>query len=178
MPRVVVPRGWPPARVLLLRERMKRSLLLVAMLSLPAFAGPSQPTTAPASIYRFDVAIAGIDPAPATYTLILAEDKPGSLHSGPNIPYALGSANTTQREQLGMELKLRYSQHDSVLLVEGDFDMRSVVGSNSANPSWSKVDVADIVVPVTPGKSTLLTSVYDLAAHRRYEVTVTAQRVL
>jgi hypothetical protein len=35
-----------------------------------------------------------------------------------------------------------------------------------------------VVVPLTPGKATLFTSVYDLAAHKRYEVTLTAQRVL
>jgi hypothetical protein len=156
---------------------MKASLPILAVLSSTALAAPVQPTPT-VSVYRFDVSIAGIEPSPATYTLILAEDRPGQVHSGPNIAYVSGSAGAVQREQLGVDLGLRYVERNGVLLVEGDFSMRSVVAPTGPNPSWAKVGVGDVVVPVTPGKPTLFTSVYDLAAHKRYEVTVTAQRVL
>jgi hypothetical protein len=155
---------------------MKATLPLVALLSSTALAAPAP--TPPASVYRFDVSVAGIDVSPATYTLLLAEDTRGKLHSGPNIPYVGGSPVASMRENLGMDLELRYEGRNGMLLVDGSFWMRTVVVPTSPNPSWSQVHVQDVVVPVTPGKPTLFTSVYDLAAHKRYEVTLTAQRVL
>ena len=159
---------------------MKASLPVLAILSSTALASAAAPATPPppASVYRFDITITGIETTPATYTMLLAEDIRGKLHSGPNIPYVGGAPVASMREQLGMDLDLRYVDHGGTLLVDGSFGMRSVVVPTSANPSWSKVDVDDVVVPVTPGKSSLFTSVYDLAAHKRYEVTLTAQRVM
>jgi hypothetical protein len=155
---------------------MKASLPLLAVLSSTAVA--AAPTTAPASVYRFDVSIAGIDASPATYTLLLAENIRGELHSGPNISYFGGSPAGSIRKELGMDLKLRYAEHNGVLLVDGEFRMSAIANPSAPNPNWTQVDVGDVVVPLTPGKATLFTSVYDLAAHKRYEVTLTAQRVL
>jgi len=159
-----------------------RSSIVLLLLCSPAIAAPPTPGTpapGPASIYRFDVSVTGIDAAPATYTMIVAEDRQSKLRSGPNIAYPAGGSSATQREQLGMELELSYSQHAGVLLVEGDFGMTSLVPSaGTSSPTWEQLQVRDLVAPVTPGKPTLLTSVYDIATHRRYEVTITAQRLI
>lgn len=152
--------------------------LLVLLASSTAFASPSSGPPAPASFYRFDVSIAGVDASPVTYTLVLGEDRPGILRTGPNIPLAAASGSWS-REQLGMDLDLSYMQHGGVLLVEGEFGISALVSPPSAaKPTWGRLEAKNLFVPVTPGKPTQLASLYDVTTHRRYEVTVTAQRVM
>jgi hypothetical protein len=66
-----------------------------------------------------------------------------------------------------------------VLLVEGEFSMSALVNAGTtSSPTWGRLHVKDLVVPVSPGKPTLLTSVYDVSVHRRYDVTITAQKLM
>ncbi|HEY1814577.1 MAG TPA: hypothetical protein VGG74_19630 [Kofleriaceae bacterium] len=160
---------------------MMRSLIVTALLCSPALAAPGSsppPQAAPPSVYRFDVSVAGIDATPATYTMVLAENRRGELSSGTNIAYPT-AAGATSREQLGMELELSYANHNGVLFVEGEFEMSALVPSaGTSSPTWGRLHVKDLVVPVSPGKPTLLTSVYDVSVHRRYDVTITAQKLI
>jgi len=155
---------------------MKSPLIIVAMLCSPALAAPPGGLPPPSSVYRFDVSITGLDTTPATYALVLAEAQQGRIESGANIPYP--GASGVSRELLGMELKMTYVQRGSVLLLEGDFDVKSLGASGANGPTWNDLRADGLVMPITVGKPMLLTSVYDVAAHRRYEVTITAQRVL
>ncbi|HEY1557946.1 MAG TPA: hypothetical protein VGF94_24120 [Kofleriaceae bacterium] len=149
--------------------------LVLAALCAPALAGP--PPT-PASIYRFDVTINGLDAKPATYTLMLGENQLGHVSSGSNIPYAT-SPTSTARENLGISLEMSYQQHGAVLLVDGGFELTALDPSGSvSNPTWRRVSAHDMIVPVTVGKPTMFTSIYDTTAHKSYEVTVTAQKLL
>src|SRR5580658_3478464 len=111
---------------------MKASLPLLAVLASTTVA--AAPASSPPSVYRFDISIAGIDTSPATYTLLLAEDIRGELHSGPNIAYFGGSAAGSLRKELGVELKLRYSEHNGTLLVDGEFRMSSLANPGAPNP--------------------------------------------
>ena len=157
---------------------MKTSLicsLALAALCSPALAGPPAP---PASIYRFDVTITGLDAKPATYSLMLGENQRGTAESGSNIPYAT-SSTTTSRESLGMKLEMSYQQHAGVLVVDGGFELTALDPSGStANPTWRRIGAHDMIVPVTPGKPTLFTNITDTTAHKTYEVTVTATKLL
>jgi hypothetical protein len=150
------------------------SSLVLAALCTPALAGP----TAPASIYRFDVTITGLDAKPATYTLMLGESQTGRVQSGSNIAYSTSSTSTA-RENLGMSLEMSYTQHAGVLLVDGGFEVTALDPSGSpANPTWRRVSAHDMIVPVTVGKPALLTNIYDTTAHKAYEVTVIAQKLM
>ncbi|HTR52520.1 MAG TPA: hypothetical protein VMJ10_17520 [Kofleriaceae bacterium] len=156
---------------------MKTSLicsLALAALCSPALAGPPPPS----SVYRFDVTITGLDSKPATYTLMLGENQRGTVESGSNIPYAT-SSTTTSRESLGMKLEMSYQPQAGVLVVAGGFDLTALDASGStANPTWRRVGAHDMIIPVTPGKPTLFTNIYDTTAHKTYEVTVTATKLL
>lgn len=157
---------------------MRIAPLFVLLASSTALATPTSAPPAPASVYRFDVAVTGIDASPATYTMLLAENRPSELRSGTNVPFP--APGGVAREQLGMRLELSYAQHGNLLLVEGGFDMSALVpnAAGTGAPTWGRLEAKDLVVPVTPGKPAVFASLYDVATHHRYEVTITAHRAM
>ena len=151
------------------------SAITLAALCSPALAGPPP---MPASVYRFDVTITGLDAKPATYTMMIGENLQGHVQSGSNISFAT-SSTTTARENLGVTIDLAYQQHAGVLIVDGGFEITALDPSGSvSNPTWRRVGAHDMIVPVTAGKPTLFANIYDTTAHKTYEVTVTATKLL
>ena len=173
---------------------MKTLLLaasVTALLTAPALAvvaAPSAPaptasavSPATASFYRFEVSIAGIDEGPkagaATYTLVAEESQRAELRSGWNIPYA-SATGVTSRQQLGLGIELGYTLRGATVVVEGDVEIQGVdPASPAGSPTWRRVS-ARSVVPLVAGQPTQFASVYDIASKHRYEVTITAKRVL
>ena len=157
---------------------MRIAPMLVLLASSTALAAPPAAPPAPASVYRFDLSVTGIDASPATYTMLLAEGHRSELRSGTNVPFTAGGG--IAREQLGMRLDLQYEQRGNMLLVEGGFDMSALVPSTAGTgaPTWGRLEAKDLVVPVTPDKPVMFASLYDVATHHRYQVTITAHRAM
>ena len=172
---------------------MKKLLLtasVVALATTPALAVVAAPASAPpapavspttASFYRFDVSITGIDEAakagPATYTLVAEEGQRAELRSGWNIPYA-AATGVTNRQQLGLSIELGYTLRGQTVVLEGDVEVQGVDPTSPASsPTWRRVS-ARSAVPLVAGQPTLFASVYDIATKHRYEVTITAKRIL
>ncbi len=154
----------------------------VVLASSAALADPPPPD-APRSIYRFDVSVTGVEEgpraAPATYTLILRENQMGSASTGANIALgAAGGAGPAPRQDVGLSLRFTYTLRGEVALLTGYVELSSVEpASGGGAVTLHRVHV-DGVAPVTPGTPALLGSVYDLSTRRRYEVTVTARRLM
>ncbi len=153
----------------------------LAVVAAPSAPAPAAATPATASFYRFDVSITGIDEGPkagaATYTLVAEEGQRAELRSGWNIPYA-SATGVTSRQQLGLGIELGYTLRGATVVLEGDVEIQGVdPASPAGSPTWRRVS-ARSAVPLVAGQPTLFASVYDIASKHRYEVTITAKRVL
>lgn len=150
--------------------------LLVAA---PAHADPPAPAARP--VYRFDFTVVGLDDArsgPATYTLVLQENQTGHVSTGTNIALGSGaSGSAAPRMDVGLNLRFSFERRGAALLLSGGFELSTADATGGGPVSVRRVR-SESVVAVTPGTPALLTSVHDVASHRRYEVTVSAQRVL
>ncbi|HUJ61818.1 MAG TPA: hypothetical protein VLX92_25110 [Kofleriaceae bacterium] len=148
---------------------MKLAIVTVlAMLSAPALA--ETPST-PHALYRFDISIAGLDHDPATYSVFLEENVDGQVSTGANIPLATGT--TTFREQTGLNMHFKFHLRDKIVVLEGDVELSTPTGG----AVFHRVR-AQGVVPINPGTPATFTSLYDITSHHRYEVSVTASRLL
>lgn len=147
----------------------------------PAWADPPSPA-ASRPVYRFDFAVTGVDDgpraSPATYTLVLQENQTGHVSTGTNI--ALGptpAGGAAPRMDVGLNLHFSFAQRGTALLLSGGFELSTADAAGAGPVSIHRVR-SESVVAVSPGTPALVTSVYDLTSHRRYEVTVSAQRVM
>jgi hypothetical protein len=143
---------------------------------------PSAPE-APRPIYRFEFAIRRADDAPnartASYVMHLAENQPGTLSVGSNIP--LQSASTTHpnmapRQDVGLVLHFNFSMQAGTVVLSGTVEI------SGAEPMTNGIAAirrfrADGAIPVVPGRPALFANVTDPATHNTYEITVTATRV-
>jgi len=160
---------------------MRLSPLLLAAVVTPAFADNAPAATPPAAtIYRFEVSITGIeqDPkaAPATYTLTLQENTTGLVSTGANI--AMTSGQNATRQNVGLDIKMSYTLRNGVVVLSGDLEMSAVEATQTNGaPNIHRVR-AENVIPITGTSPTLFTSVYDVVSHRRYEVNVSAKKLL
>lgn len=155
---------------------MKLALAVVvasSVLALPALADPQPQPQQPQparSVYKFDVSITGIDAQPATYAIVVEENERGVLSSGANVQIG----NT--RQELGLQLKLSYSQRGGAIVASGDFEMSNA--DQTSNPvSFHKIRAAGSAA-ITGSKPALLASVYDPQSKKRYEVSVTATKMM
>lgn len=158
------------------------SLLVVVLGAAPAYADPPAPPSSARPVYRFDFAVTGVDDGPrsnpATYTLVLQENQTGHVSTGTNIalgPSANGAA--APRMDVGLNLHFSFAQRGPALLLTGGFELSTADATGGGPVSVHRVR-SESVVAVSPGTPALVTSVYDLTSHRRYEVTVSAQRVM
>ncbi len=147
-----------------------------------AIAAPPPPAPPPpqASIYRFDVAITGLDASakPSTYTLVLEESSHGGLSTGANIPLVAPNQSSATRQDVGLKLSFRYTLRGAVVVLEGEVEVSSADPPTAATAATLHRIRAESVVPITAGTPALFSSLVDITSHRRYEVTVTAQRLL
>lgn len=148
----------------------------------------------PRSVYRIEVSVTGLDEnaraAPATYVVNLLENQAGTVASGANVPLGplpVGSAGSgtlgvpggaSPRQDVGLTIHLAYSLRGSVVLVTGGVEISSADAPGPGTAATIHRVRVEGVTPVTPGTPAVFGSVYDLASHRRYEVTLTARRVL
>ena len=143
-------------------------------------------TTIPAptrSIYRFDFAVHGIDDNPTLFRPQRTRSSPdgrtqsGSVSTGTNVPLVIASTSagptSSARQDVGLNLHFSFAMQGSVLVLTG-----STEGMSSLDPastgSFAAIHRihADGVIPVTPGRPTLVSSVFDLSTRRRYEIMV------
>ena len=158
--------------------------LFAALMLSSSIAGADPPTsTVPAvarSIFRFDFTVHGIDEnphaVPATYTLFLAENQSGSVSTGTNVPLVVTSTSagptSSARQDIGLNLHFSFVIQGAVLVLTGSTEMSSVDPAGTNGLAAIHRMHADGVVPVTPGRPTLVSSVSDLSTHRRYEIMV------
>jgi hypothetical protein len=172
---------------------LARIAAILVLATTSAFAAPAAPAPAPPppgvahsaeptpTFYQLEVAIAGIDTGPqakpSTFTMMLTEGEKETIHTGWNVPYSAGG-NSVQREQLGLSLIFRYTTHGTALVLDGEVELTSGDQTTPAtSPTWHQLR-AQGAIPMVVGTPTLFTSVYDIASKHRYEVTVTAKRLM
>jgi hypothetical protein len=169
------------------RYALSAAGLCAALLLAHGTAHADPPDTATRSVYRIEVSVTGLDasahPTPATYTLVMMENQAGAISSGTNVPLSVGStalpgAPLGPRQDVGLSLHLTYNLRGAVVLLTGEVEFSSVEPNTPGGAAViHRVRVAGTTA-VTPGHPALLGSVFDLVTHRRYEVTVAAQRIL
>lgn len=147
-------------------------------------------TTAPQAarpIYRFDVSITGIETGaqaqPATFTIILEENQVGMVHTGSNVPLVArgapgAAAVVAPRQDVGLSLRFTFTSRGPAVVLNGSVEFSAVDPAAGAGPAVIHRVRVDGAVPVTPGTPTLFGSAYDVTTHRRYEINVTARRLL
>jgi hypothetical protein len=164
---------------------MSKTLVLaaIALAGATASADSAAPAPAPAplSVYRFDVSITNLDTdpkaPPATYSVVLDDEKSGTLEAGANVPLspATGGMQAT-RMNIGVKLGLRYRTAPAgAIVVNGDFELTTADSASSFHRIRAEGATAIASGTASP---TQLASVYDPQTHRRYDITVTAHRVL
>ena len=182
-----------------MKHSIRRPLLTAALAAavltnaLAARADPPAPpaptaheATPPRSLYRLEVTLTGVDPAahpaPATYSLVLLENEMGTLSTGTNIALNAGPGTppgfVSPRQDVGLSLHVMYTLRGAAVLVTSNVELSAADQQASTGPAAIHRVRIDGTVPVTPGHPAVLGSVFDLVSHRRYEVTVAAQRVL
>jgi hypothetical protein len=153
---------------------MRFSPLMLAILATPAFADTAPAATPAPSIYRFEISITGMDPdpkaAPATYTLTLQEGRAGTIATGANI--ALSTGQSAARQNVGLDIKMEYTLRGGTVILDGDVELTALEPNSS---TIHRVRASD-TVPING--TTLFASVYDVVSHRRYEVNVSAKKLL
>jgi hypothetical protein len=153
---------------------MLRSLVIASLLAAPALADSATP---PGSIYRFDIAISGMesDPkaAPATYTLTLEENRGGKFGTGANI-----SISSNMRQNVGLDFEGKFSLRGTTVVFDGDMQLTSIEPTTTNGATTLHRVHAANVVPISGTAPTLFASVYDTVSHRRYEVNITAKKLL
>nr|HEX4317802.1 DUF748 domain-containing protein [Kofleriaceae bacterium] len=162
---------------------MKTSLVaataLVAALSSVALADATPPAPPATAVYKLDISISGLDAdpkaAPATYSLAVEEGNTGTLETGANI--AVGGASSQMRMNVGLKLGMHARMHGSTLVIAGDVEMSTVDSSAPAQSNIHRIR-AEGATAAALDKSAQLASVYDPQSKRRYDITVTAHRVL
>ncbi len=163
--------------------RVRSAALLTAtclLVAVPVHADPPPPAARP--VYRFDFAVTGVEDGPranpATYTLVLQENQTGHVSTGTNIPLGpAANGAVAARMDVGLNLHFSFAQRGTALLLSGGFELSTADATGAGPVSVHRVR-SESVVAVSPGTPALVTSVYDLTSHRRYEVTVSAQRVM
>ena len=167
---------------------MKTLLLAASVLALstaPALAAPSAPAAPPTpavasapaapSFYRLEVSISdGTKATPDAYSMVLEENQHGRLQSGQNVSLGAGV-----RQAVGLELGFSYTLRGAVLVLDGEVEMSSIDPTTVASgaPTIRRVK-AVLIAPVVPGTPMQFVSLYDVNTKHRYEVTVSAKRVM
>jgi hypothetical protein len=154
--------------------------LALVLLSAAAASADSAKPPPPASLYRLDISITGLDPdpkaAPATYSVMAEEDHRATLSTSSNIPLQSGSKDAAvPRMDVGVKLTVEYRHFDaSTIVVEGDIEISAVEQASPTTVHRVRVEGA---TAVTSGAAQLA-SVYDNQSHRRYDISITAHKIL
>jgi len=172
---------------------MKTLLLAASVLALstaPALAAPSAPAAPPTpavasapaapSFYRLEVSISdGTKPTPDTYSMVLEENQHGRLQTGENVSLGGGANGGMARQAIGLELGFSYTMRGAVLVLDGEVEMSSLDPTTVASgaPTFRRLK-AVLVAPVVPGTPTQFVSLYDVSTKHRFEVTVSAKRLM
>ncbi len=154
-------------------------------LALSSGVAHADPPEAMRLVHRFDVSVTtledGAHATPATYTLILQENQPGTVAVGANVPLVVapGGGVAAPRQDVGLTLHFSYAMRGAVVLLSGSVEMTSVDASAGTTGARTIHRVrAEGVTPVTPGTDALFSRIDDVAGHRHYEITVAARRLL
>ena len=104
----------------------------------------------------------------------------GSLKVGNRVPVAMGDKGMTYMD-VGTEINMLLDETDDGLSLSGNTESSSLaLPEGATSPSGTPIVrriVAQISAELTPGKSTLLSSVDDPVSKRRYQVEVTATKL-
>ncbi len=160
---------------------MNARFALLSSLGMFACAGPhpTMHTALPVAqeshhMYRFDFVVTTADAGkPATsssYTLSLEEHQRGEVHVGSNI--ALTPSNA--RQDVGLRLRCDYRFAGGDLMLSENTEISSADEGVVAIHKVSAVSEAWVV----PGTPTLITSLDEPVSHKRYQVIVTATKLL
>jgi hypothetical protein len=161
---------------------MSKTLVLaaIALAGATASADSAAPAPPSLSVYRFDVSISNLDSdpkaPPATYSLVLEDGKGGSFEAGANVPLSAATATLqASRMDIGVKLSLRYRAAPAgAIVVNGNFELMTAETSTT----FHRIRAEGATAIAANAGAVQLASVYDPQTHKRYDIMVTAHRVL
>ncbi len=139
----------------------------------------------PAATYKLDFTLSELEDSTRmnsrNYSLLLEEDAWGRTRIGTRVPLSLGEGKGVQYMDVGFSLDARVNQRENDLRLELRLEANSFVPveGESTRPREPVLRSmrSELTASVTPGKTTLLTTVDELGSRRRFQVEVTATRI-
>jgi hypothetical protein len=137
---------------------------------------------APRPIYRFEFAVRRSDDPPnarpASYTMNLEENHPGTLSVGSNVPLQTPSSAraVAPRQDVGLMLHFDFAMQGSTVVLTGSVEISSAEPMTNGVAGIRRFR-ADGAIPIVPGRTTPFVTVADASTHNTYEITVTATRL-
>ena len=147
----------------------------------PAVTRPEEP----AATYKLDFTLVELEDSTRvnsrSYSLLLEEDEWGRTRIGTRVPLSMGEGKGVQYMDVGFSLDARLNQREGDLRLELRLEVNSFVpvegeATRPREPVLRSMR-SELTASITPGKSTLLTTVDELGSRRRFQVEFTATRI-
>jgi len=173
---------------------MRRHLSIQTAIALAAFCLPLIPKAAiaqqdskpqkPVTAYRFEINVRELENGrrvnSRNYMLTAQDDNSARIRVGNRVPYQTAK-DQYQYTTVGMNIDCRPHEHENGVAIAIVVDFSSVPQQTGPAPSFNPVlrsDTTEVNTVLAFDKPTLVASLDDVESNRRYEIEVTATKVM